>query len=177
LWTSAGVAAGIDLCLHLTRLAHGAEAAAAIARAMVTAPFRTGGQAQFVAAATPVRDRDGSAIGAVQERALRRLDQPLTVAQLAGWAAMSPRTFARRFTETTGTTPLRWLCDQRTSAAQRLLERTDLPVDAIAQRCGFGSATNFRRHFVRDVGVAPRDYRRAFRPRGTIAGRTAPEGA
>lgn len=169
-WTSAGVAAGIDLCLHLLREAHGAEAAAAVARAMVTAPFRTGGQAQFIAPATPARDRDGDALAAVRERALRELDRPLSVPELAGWAGMSTRTFARRFAAESGVTPLRWLLDQRIAAARRLLERTDLTMTAIAGRCGFGSPVTMRQHFVRRVGVPPDVYRRGFRSRAGQAG-------
>ncbi|MBI1758754.1 MAG: helix-turn-helix domain-containing protein [Actinobacteria bacterium] len=172
LWTSAGVAAGIDLCLHLTRLAHGAEVASTIARAMVTAPFRTGGQAQFVTTPIPATDRDADAIGAIQDRALRELHRPLTVAEMAGWASMSSRTFARRFVAATGTTPVRWLRDQRIGAAQRLLERTDLPIDSVAGRCGFGSVVTFRQHFTRHVGLAPRDYRRAFGPGAPTASGT-----
>ncbi|GAA1956995.1 GlxA family transcriptional regulator [Amycolatopsis minnesotensis] len=161
-WSSAGVAAGIDLCLHLVRTAHGAEVAATIARAMVTAPFRTGGQAQFITAPTTTRDRTGDALGAVRERALRELHRPLTVAELAGWGGMSARTFARRFTAETGTSPLRWLLEQRIARAQQLLERTDLTVDAVAGRCGFGSSVTFRQHFTRHVGVSPSRYRHDF---------------
>lgn len=105
LWTSAGTAAGIDLCLHLVRTAHGAEAAATVARSMVTAPFRTGTQAQFIERPTPRADRDADALASVRERALRHLPDPLTVADLATWAGMSPRSFARHFHATTGTTP------------------------------------------------------------------------
>ncbi|MEV4443615.1 helix-turn-helix domain-containing protein, partial [Streptomyces sp. NPDC049577] len=172
IWTAAGVAAGIDLCLHLVRTAHGAEAAATIARAMVTAPFRTGTQAQFIehrAPTTPDGDADGTAAGVlalVRERALRRLSEPLTVADLAGWAGMSPRSFARHFTAGTGTTPIQWLLDQRIAAAQQLLERTALPMPEIARRCGFGSEVTMRQHFAARLATSPRDYRRAFRAAG-----------
>ncbi|WP_438828857.1 GlxA family transcriptional regulator [Streptomyces klenkii] len=162
-WTAAGVAAGIDLCLHLVRTAHGAEAAATIARAMVTAPFRTGTQAQFVEQPTPCSDREADALAAVRERALRHLSEPLTVADLAGWAGMSPRSFARHFTATTGTTPVQWLLDQRVAAAQKLLERTGLPMPEVARRCGFGSEVTMRQHFAARLATSPRDYRRAFR--------------
>ncbi|MFC0602033.1 GlxA family transcriptional regulator [Streptomyces palmae] len=161
-WTSAGTAAGIDLCLHLVRTAHGAETAAAIARAMVTAPFRTGGQAQFIERPTPAADRDADALAAVRERALNRLHEPLTVSDLAGWAGMSPRTFARHFTATTGTTPIRWLLEQRLAAAQKLLERTDLAIPEVARRTGFGSEVTMRQHFAARLAVSPRDYRAAF---------------
>ncbi|MEV7598875.1 helix-turn-helix domain-containing protein [Kitasatospora sp. NPDC089797] len=164
LWTSAGVAAGIDLCLHLVRAAHGQQAAAAIARSMVTAPFRAGGQAQFIPSPVPGSAVDDPLAG-VRARILADLDTPWTVSRMAADALMSERTFARRFTAATGTTPLRWLLDQRILAAQRLLEESDLPVDAVATRCGFGSAVSLRPVFTSRVGVAPREYRRAFRGR------------
>lgn len=162
IWTAAGTAAGIDLCLHLVRLAHGAEAAATIARSMVTAPFRTGTQAQFIEHPTPRADRDADALAAVREHALRHLHEPLTVADLAARAGMSPRTFARHFTAATGTTPLRWLLDQRIAAAQRLLERTDLPMPEVARRAGFGSEVTMRQHFASRLATSPRAYRAAF---------------
>ncbi|MGW6296235.1 GlxA family transcriptional regulator [Streptomyces sp. NPDC055058] len=162
IWTAAGTAAGIDLCLHLIRLAHGSEAAATIARSMVTAPFRTGTQAQFIEHPTPRTDRDADTLAAVREHALRRLHEPLTVADLAAHAGMSPRTFARRFTAATGTTPLRWLLDQRIAAAQRLLERTDLPMPEVARRSGFGSEVTMRQHFASRLATSPRAYRAAF---------------
>ncbi|GAA4781172.1 MULTISPECIES: helix-turn-helix domain-containing protein [Streptomyces] len=168
IWTSAGVAAGIDLCLHLLRTTHGAEAAAHTARSMVTAPFRTGTQAQFIRRPTPAADRDADALAAVRERALRQLAEPLTVADLAGWAGMSPRTFTRHFTATTGTTPVRWLLEQRVAAAQGLLERTDLPMPEVARRAGFGSEVTMRQHFASHLAVSPRDYRAAF---GSAPGR------
>ncbi|MGE7436959.1 GlxA family transcriptional regulator [Kitasatospora sp. NPDC001175] len=166
IWTSAGVAAGIDLCLHLVRSAYGQQAAAEIARAMVTAPFRSGGQAQFIPSPVPEGGADGDPLAAVRATVLGALEVPWTVGELAKLAAMSERSFARNFTAATGTPPLRWLLEQRVLAAQRLLEETDLPVDEIATRCGFGSAVSLRPAFVRRIGVAPRDYRRAFRGRG-----------
>lgn len=163
IWTSAGTAAGIDLCLHLVRTAHGAEAAATVARSMVTAPFRTGTQAQFIEQPTPHADRDADTLAAVRAHALKRLDEPHTVASLAARAGMSPRSFARHFRATTGTTPLRWLITQRVAAAQKLLERTDLPLPEVAGRTGFGSEITMRQHFASHLATSPRDYRLAFR--------------
>ncbi|WP_282090551.1 GlxA family transcriptional regulator [Streptomyces tendae] len=162
IWTAAGTAAGIDLCLHLVRLAHGAEAAATIARSMVTAPFRTGTQAQFIEHPTPHADRDADTLADVREHALRHLDEPLTVADLAARAGMSPRSFSRHFAAATGTTPLRWLLDQRIAAAQKLLERTDLPMPEVARRAGFGSEVMMRQHFAARLATSPRSYRAAF---------------
>ncbi|MFC9326170.1 GlxA family transcriptional regulator [Kitasatospora sp. NPDC057015] len=164
IWTSAGVAAGIDLCLHLVRSAHGQQAAATIARAMVTAPFRAGGQAQFIPSPVPAEAGD-DVLAQVRTRVLAGLGGPWTVRRMAGLALMSERSFARRFVEATGTPPLRWLLEQRVLTAQRLLEETDLPVDEVAGRCGFASAVSLRPAFVRRVGVAPREYRRSFRGR------------
>lgn len=163
IWTSAGTAAGIDLCLHLVRTTHGAEAAAAIARSMVTAPFRTGTQAQFIEHPTPRADRDADTLASVREYALRHLEEPLTVNDLAARAGMSPRSFARHFSATTGTTPQRWLITQRLAAAQKLLERTDHPVPEVARRAGFGSEVTMRQHFATHLATSPRDYRTAFR--------------
>ncbi|MFI2370130.1 GlxA family transcriptional regulator [Streptomyces sp. NPDC018833] len=162
IWTAAGVAAGIDLCLHLVRTAHGAEVAATIARSMVTAPFRTGTQAQFIERPTPHTDRGGDALAVVREHALRHLHEPLTVADLAAFAGMSARSFARQFTAATGTTPLRWLLDQRIAAAQKLLERTDLSMPEVARRAGFGSEITMRQHFASRLAISPRAYRAAF---------------
>ncbi|MFJ7263001.1 GlxA family transcriptional regulator [Streptomyces globosus] len=161
-WTSAGTAAGIDLCLHLVRTAHGAEAAAAIARSMVTAPFRAGGQAQFIERPTPRSDRGADALAGVRAYALAHLDEPLGVAALAARAGMSPRSFARNFAAATGTTPLRWLLEHRIAAAQKLLERTDLPVPEVARRAGFGSEVTMRQHFASRLGTSPRAYRASF---------------
>ncbi|RSM86850.1 helix-turn-helix domain-containing protein, partial [Streptomyces sp. WAC 01420] len=105
---------------------------------------------------------DADTLAAVREHALRHLHQPLTVADLAARAGMSPRTFARRFTAATGTTPLRWLLDQRIAAAQRLLERTDLPMPEVARRAGFGSEVTMRQHFASRLATSPRAYRAAF---------------
>ncbi|MEU6880041.1 helix-turn-helix domain-containing protein [Streptomyces sp. NPDC046712] len=163
IWTSAGTAAGIDLCLHLVRTAHGAEAAATIARSMVTAPFRTGTQAQFIERPTPRADRDADALAAVRSYALAHLEEPHTVASLAARAGMSPRTFARHFQATTGTTPLHWLITQRVAAAQKLLELTDHPLPEVARRAGFGSEVTMRQHFASHLATSPRDYRHAFR--------------
>jgi AraC family transcriptional activator FtrA len=161
--TSAGVAAGIDLCLHLVRRDHGAEAANAVARRIVVAPHRDGGQAQFVD--RPLPSTPGAGLEATRAWALEHLGEPITVADLARHALMSERTFLRRFRAETGTTPLRWLIGRRVAEARRLLEATDLPVEEIAVRCGFGSAVSLRDHFRRATRSTPMAYRRAFRGR------------
>jgi transcriptional regulator GlxA family with amidase domain len=160
--TSAGTAAGIDACLHLVRTAHGARAAAAIARRMVVAPQRAGGQAQFIDRPVPER-HDADPLSGVLSYALAHLSEELDVAQLATRARMSRRTFDRRFRLLTGTSPHQWLLHQRILAAQRLLEDTDLPVDAVATKVGFGTGVSLRPHFRRVVGVGPQAYRAAFR--------------
>jgi transcriptional regulator GlxA family with amidase domain len=162
--TSAGVAAGIDLCLHLVRADHGEAIAAAVARRMVVAPHRQGGQAQFLQRPVPA---GGSGLASTCAWALQRLDQQLTVTDLAGHAGWAPRTFARRFLAETGTTPLRWLVAQRVLRARELLEATELPVDQVAAQCGLGSAVNLRMHLARDAGSTPTGYRRAYRGRPT----------
>jgi transcriptional regulator GlxA family with amidase domain len=158
--TSAGVAAGIDLCLHIVRTDHGAEAANAIARRIVVAAHRDGGQAQFVERPLPAADGGLAATRAWMEE---RLDEPLTVEQMARHAACSPRSFARRFRAETGTTPLQWLIGRRVAEAQRLLEGTELPVEDVATRAGFGTAAALRQHFGRALSTSPTAYRRAFR--------------
>jgi len=160
LLTSAGVAAGIDLCLHLLRRDHGAAAANAAARHTVVAPHRAGGQAQFIERAVPATDDDG--LEATRAYALERLGEPLTVAQLARHACTSERTFNRRFRQETGTTPLKWLHAQRVAEARRLLEDSDLPIELVAHRCGFGSAAILRQHFRRATATTPTAYRRTF---------------
>lgn len=159
--TSAGTAAGIDLCLHIVRSAQGSAVANGIARRMVVPPHRDGGQAQYVAVPVPVCDSETLAplIDWITENI--RLD--LTVEVLAAEVSMSPRTFARRFQAETGTTPARWISDQRVLAAQRLLESTDLSIDAVAESVGFGSAAVLRQHFVRLRRTTPQAYRRTFR--------------
>jgi transcriptional regulator GlxA family with amidase domain len=162
IYTSAGTAAGIDLCLHIVRLDHGAEVANAVARRMVVPAHRDGGQSQFVAAPVPADAGDDN-LAPILDWAVAHLDEPLTVEDLARRALMSPRTFARRFRAATGTTPLQWLLRQRISHAQQLLEVTELPVELVATQCGFGSATALRIHFRRLTGTTPVLYRRTFR--------------
>ncbi|MGH4028047.1 helix-turn-helix domain-containing protein [Actinomycetota bacterium Odt1-20B] len=158
--TSAGLSAGLDLCLHLVRRDLGAHVANQLARRMVVPAHRTGGQAQFVDLSVPATDDAG--LGPVLEWARERLDEPLTVTDLARRAALSPRTFYRRLQAATGTTPLRWLLSQRLGRAQSLLEATDLPVEKVAELSGLGTANNLRHHFLKQVGVSPGAYRRAF---------------
>ncbi|MCF7548304.1 helix-turn-helix domain-containing protein [Pseudonocardia sp. WMMC193] len=158
--TSAGTAAGIDACLHLVRRELGSAVVNGIARRMVVPPQREGGQRQFID--RPVPECSADSLGPVLDWLLANLDVEHSVADLAKRAAMSERTFARRFAAETGTSPLRWLTRQRVLHARRLLEDTDLSVDAVASRCGFGSATLLRHHFKQVVGVPPADYRRSF---------------
>ena len=160
--TSAGTAAGIDLCLHIVRLDHGAEVANAVARRMVVPPHRDGGQAQFVEA--PVAQNAGDdPLAVTLGWMLEHLDRPMSVDDLAGRSHMSPRHFARRFRAVTGTTPHQWLLSQRVLLASRLLETTDDSVELVAQRCGMGNAATLRVHFQRVVGTSPLAYRRTFR--------------
>ncbi|MFC9160386.1 helix-turn-helix domain-containing protein [Streptomyces fungicidicus] len=159
--TSAGTAAGIDACLHLVRKEQGPEVANRIARRMVVPPHRDGGQAQYIERPLPVSG--GDTVSGVLVWMERHLDEETTVEQLAARAHMSPRTFARRFQQETGTTPYRWILRQRVLLAQHLLEATDETVDAVAGRTGFGNAAALRHHFVRAVGTTPHAYRRTFR--------------
>ncbi|MFD5744249.1 helix-turn-helix domain-containing protein [Streptomyces massasporeus] len=161
--TSAGKAAAMDLCLHLVRLDLGSSVANAVARRLVVPPHRAGGQAQFVTA--PVPERDDHPLAALFPWIIERLDQPLTVEDLARRAGMSSRHLGRHFRAVTGTTPLQWLLTQRIRHAQELLEKTDDGVDTIAAATGMGTATTLRRHFNRTVGVPPDAYRRTFRSR------------
>jgi transcriptional regulator GlxA family with amidase domain len=158
--TSAGTAAGIDACLHLVRRELGPGAATAIARRMVVPPQRDGGQRQFVE--LPVPECSGDSLEPVLTWVLDNLGDAHTVSTLSRRAAMSERTFARRFVAETGTTPGRWLSVQRVLHAQRLLEQTALTIDEVARECGFGTPALLRHHFHRAVGVTPTDYRRAF---------------
>lgn len=163
--TSAGLSAGIDLCLHLIREDCGAAVGEQVARHMVAAPHRDGGQAQFIE--RPCLDALAGASGSLESTrrwALERLHEPLDVAAMARHASVSPRTFARRFREETGTTPLQWLLNQRVQEARRLLEQTDLPIDAVAWQAGFGTAASLRDHFRRATATTPTAYRRSFTP-------------
>lgn len=163
IYTSAGLSAGIDMCLHLVRSDFGERIGSAVARAMVASPHREGGQAQFIA--RPLGDSGDGRLGEVRAWALDNLDAQLDVATMAGRASMSPRNFARRFREETGQTPLRWVTAQRVLEARRLLESTDLPVEHVATHAGFGSAPSLRQHFRRSLATSPAAYRRAFRTR------------
>jgi transcriptional regulator GlxA family with amidase domain len=158
--TSAGTAAGLDACLHLLRQELGAEVTNTIARRMVVAPQRDGGQAQFVD--RPIPATVSLSLAPVTEWMLDNLRLELTVEQLAAKAHMSPRTFARRFKADLGATPAAWLGRQRVLHAQRMLEQTDLGLDRIAYECGFGSAAVMRQNFARTLGITPTAYRARF---------------
>ncbi len=158
--TSAGTAAGIDACLHLVRRELGSEVTNTIARRMVVPPQRDGGQRQYIEQPIPVRCSDSFA--PQLDWIMDNLDKPHTVAALAKRASMSARTFARRFVEETGRTPMQWVTDQRVLYARTLLEETDLDIDRVADKSGFGTATLLRHHFRRIIGVTPSDYRRRF---------------
>ncbi|MET8831472.1 helix-turn-helix domain-containing protein [Streptomyces sp. NPDC004610] len=159
--TSAGTAAGIDACLHIVRKEQGTEVANRIARRMVVPPHRDGGQAQYIERPLPASACD--TVGEVLAWMDQHLAEEMTVEQLAARALMSPRTFARRFQQETGTTPYRWILRQRVLLAQRLLEASDETVEGIAARTGFGSAAAMRHQFLRAVGITPNAYRRTFR--------------
>jgi len=159
--TSAGSAAGLDLCLHLIRAEHGERIANIVARRMVMPPFRDGGQAQFVD--TPIRVREADTLAPLLDALSAELDREHTVESMADRAAMSARTFARRFRAETGTTPHVWLTNQRVLHARRLLERDNVPSEIGAQQSGFGTSAMLRHHFTRLVGTSPAGYRRTFR--------------
>jgi transcriptional regulator GlxA family with amidase domain len=158
--TSAGVAAGIDLCLHIVRSDHGAEVANAVARRIVVAPHRDGGQAQFAQRPVPAAAETG--LAATRAWMLERLHEPLTVARMARHAGYADRSFARIFRAETGMSPLQWLIGQRVLEARRLLEATALPVEDVAAHSGFGSAASLRQHLRRHAATTPTAYRRAF---------------
>ncbi|MGI5288204.1 GlxA family transcriptional regulator [Nonomuraea polychroma] len=159
--TSAGVAAGMDLCLHVIRRDHGSEVANRAARRCVMPPWRDGGQAQYVERPLPPEADGGTA--ATRAWMLAHLDAPLDLNALAEHARMSVRTFTRRFREETGVSPAKWLIGQRVQHARRLLETTDLGVDEVARRSGFGTAVSLRQHLHAAVGVSPLAYRHTFR--------------
>jgi transcriptional regulator GlxA family with amidase domain len=160
--TSAGVAAGLDLCLHVIRRDHGSEVANRAARRCVVPPWRDGGQSQFIERPLPQLGDSGTA--ATRAWALQRLEEPIDLADLARHASMSVRTFTRRFRDETGMSPGKWLLTQRIEHARRLLEGTDLPIDGVARRAGFGTTASLRAHLHAVVGVPPATYRRTFRP-------------
>ncbi|RZS44132.1 AraC family transcriptional regulator with amidase-like domain [Herbihabitans rhizosphaerae] len=159
--TSAGLGAGVDLCLHLIRSDHGSEVANGAARYCVVPPWRDGGQSQFIERPLPEPGAEGTA--ATRAWALTRLSEPIDLADMAAHARMSVRTFSRRFSAETGMSPGRWLTRQRVDHARHLLESTDLPVDAVASAAGLGTAASLRAHLRASIGVAPLTYRRTFR--------------
>jgi len=159
--TSAGKAAGMDLCLHLVRTDHGTAVANALARSLVVPPHRPGGQAQFIPAA--IANGPNHVLGDLLPWIMERIEHPMTVRDLARKAGMSSRNLARHFHTVTGMSPLRWLLTQRVRRAQELLETSDLSIEQIAARAGMGTATTLRRHFSQQLGVPPETYRRTFR--------------
>lgn len=159
--TSAGSAAGIDLCLHLVRRDYGSVAANRVARRLVVSPHRDGGQAQFIQQAVPVA-YEGHRLGALFDYLHARLAEPHTVESLAKFVGMSPRTFLRRFTATTGKTPAQWLLHARLSRSQDLLENSQLSIERIAEEVGFGSVATMRHHFKNQLSTTPAAYRKGF---------------
>ncbi|GAB3982082.1 helix-turn-helix domain-containing protein [Actinoallomurus acanthiterrae] len=158
--TSAGVGAGVDLCLHVIRRDHGSAVANRAARRSVMPPWREGGQSQFIE--RPLPEPTGSSTAETRAWALERLHEPLDLARLSRRAGMSVRTFTRRFRAETGLSPAQWLVRQRIEEARRLLETTDLPIDQVAARAGLGTAVSLRQHLHAAVGVSPATYRRTF---------------
>jgi transcriptional regulator GlxA family with amidase domain len=158
--TSAGVAAGVDLCLHMIRLDHGAAAANKVARLAVVAPVRHGGQRQFID--SPLPPERGTSLAETRAWALERLEDELTLKDLAACAHTSVRNLNRRFHAETGLSPLQWLLHQRVDRARELLESTTLPIDQVARLSGLGSSESLRQHFVRRVGLPPSAYRSSF---------------
>ncbi|MEF3114525.1 GlxA family transcriptional regulator [Streptomyces chrestomyceticus] len=159
--TAAGVASGIDLCLHMIRCDHGAAVANEVARRTVVPPHREGGQAQFIR--RPVPEPQYSSTAAARAWALEHLDRPVTLRDLARCEAMSVRTFTRRFREEVGVSPLQWLTQQRVERARQLLEETELTVDRVASDAGFGTAASLRQHLQAAIGVSPSAYRSTYR--------------
>ncbi len=159
--TSAGIAAGIDCCLHILRKHCGAHAASTAARMIVAPPFREGGQAQFIDRPVPVRTSD-LRINRIIDAMSRHLEADWPLEKLAESAAMSTRTFYRTFQKATGMTPGQWLTEARLRRAQELLEESSLSVEAVAEHCGFGSAVTFRQRFKAACGVSPQTWRQTF---------------
>ncbi|WP_019075557.1 GlxA family transcriptional regulator [Streptomyces hokutonensis] len=162
--TSAGVAAGIDLCLHMVRRDFGTAVANDVARRTVVPPHRDGGQAQYIH--RPVPDPQLATTTAARAWALGRLHEPIQLRDMAEQEAMSVRTFTRRFREEVGVSPGQWLTQQRVERARHLLESTDLSMDQVATDAGFGTAQSMRQHLQAALGVTPTTYRRTFRTGG-----------
>jgi transcriptional regulator GlxA family with amidase domain len=158
--TSAGAAAGIDLCLHIIRIDHGSATANAAARLAVVAPVRPGGQSQFIE--SPLPPERGTSLAGTRAWALERLHEPLTLTDLAAHARTSVRTLTRRFHAETDLSPLQWLLHQRVERARELLETTTLPMDQVARHSGLATADSLRQHLLRRVGLTPSAYRSAF---------------
>jgi transcriptional regulator GlxA family with amidase domain len=158
--TSAGASAGLDLCLHVIRRDHGATAANAAARLAVAAPHRTGGQSQYIKRSIP--GTSGQSLARTREWALSHLGEPLPVRRLARHAALSERTFARRFVEETGGPPAQWLLTARIDLAKQLLESADHSIEEVARRVGLGTAANLRARFHKATGTSPSSYRQTF---------------
>ena len=158
--TSAGSAAGIDACLHLVRRDFGSKIANSVARRLVMPPHRDGGQAQYVAA--PIHERPGHAMSEVMDWARLQIAQPIRVADLAKRAAMSERTFLRRFRDAVGIAPMAWLMRERIFRAQEMLEASDVSLGDVAGQCGFLSLETFRASFKRHLGTSPAAYRKRF---------------
>lgn len=163
--TSSGYAAGIDLCLHIIRTDYGAAVANQVARLALVAPVRPGGQTQFTQ--TPLPPERGEACADTRGWAMRNLDKPLTLTDLARHAGVSVRTLTRRFHAESGVSPLQWLLHQRVERAKELLETTPLPMDQVARACGLGTADSLRGHLVRRTGLTPSAYRTQFSRLGT----------
>jgi AraC family transcriptional activator FtrA len=159
--TSAGSAAGIDLCLHLIRRDFGTRAANSVARRLVVPPHRDGGQAQFIERSVP-EPHESARLGLIFDRMRSDITSEFTIETLARAAGMSPRTFLRRFQAATGTTPAKWLLTERLTRAKDLLESSNHPVDAVAELCGFGSPAILRHHFRQQMATTPKAYRAMF---------------
>ena len=159
--SSAGVAAGIDLCLHVIRSDHGSDVANRAARSSVVPPWRDGGQSQYIE--RPLPDTSGNGTAPIRAWLLQRLGDPVTLTDMAERAGTSVRTFTRRFREETGNSPTDWLLQQRVEHARHLLESTDLPIDQVAERAGLSTAASLRKHLRLRLGTSPAAYRRTFR--------------
>lgn len=166
--TSAGVAAGIDLCLHVIRRDHGSLVANDVARTCVVPPWRDGGQAQYIR--HPIPQPSPAPTAQARIWALQHLDRPITLAEMAAHVRMSVRTFTRRFRDELGASPGQWLTQQRVERARHLLESSDLPIDRVAEQAGFGTSASLRQHLLAAAGVSPQAYRRTFHTRWPLDG-------